>query len=121
MCSSFRYGGQANTPAQDANRFTANGLTSSVNDVTPTAGAIVTATGIGLTLSLGEETQETSYEAPSVEITSATGTSTVIISADFTPTGVSATSSTGNLQGTFWSEVDDSNSTISWTEVHKAA
>ena len=26
-----------------------------------------------------------------------------------------------NLQGTFWSQVDDSNSGISWTEVHKAA
>jgi len=114
-------GGQANTPAQDANQFTANGLTSSVGDVTPTAGAIVAATGIGLTLSLGEETQETSYEAPSVVITSAFGTPTVTISVDFTPTGVSATSSTGNLQGTFWSEVDDSNSAISWTEVHKAA
>ena len=114
-------GGQANTPAQDANRFTANGLTSSVGDVTPSAGAITAATGIGLTLSLGEETQETSYEAPSVVITSASGTPTVVISADFTPTGVSATSSTGNLQGTFWSEVDDSNSAISWTEVHKAA
>ena len=36
-------------------------------------------------------------------------------------TGVSATSSTGTLQGTFWSEVDDSNPDISWTEVHKAA
>ena len=114
-------GGQANTPAQDANQFTANGLTSSVGDVTPTAGAIVAATGIGLTLSLGEETQETSYEAPSVVINSAFGIPTVNISVDFTPTGVSVTSSTGNLQGTFWSQVDDSNSAISWTEVHKAA
>ncbi len=114
-------GGQANTPAQDANQFTANGLTSSVGDVTPTAGAIVAATGIGLTLSLGEETQETSYEAPSVVINSAFGIPTVNISVDFTPTGVSVTISTGNLQGTFWSQVDDSNSAISWTEVHKAA
>ena len=29
--------------------------------------------------------------------------------------------STGDLQGTFWSVVDDSNSDISWTEVHQAA
>jgi len=38
-----------------------------------------------------------------------------------TLTGVSVTSSTGTLQGTFWSAVDDSNPDISWTEVHKAA
>ena len=52
---------------------------------------------------------------------------------DITPTGVSATSSTGTLYGTMWSGVDDSNSSISWsgvddsngsiswTEVNKAA
>jgi hypothetical protein len=94
------------------------------NQLTTSLGTVLTSieiTGLGTTLSLGEETQETSYEAPSVEITSAIGTPTVSVSADFTPTGVSATSSTGNLQGTFWSEVDDSNSAISWTEVHKAA
>ena len=114
-------GGQANTPTQDANQFTANGLTSSVGDVTTAANAGVSVTGIGLTLSLGEETQETSYEAPSVSITSATGNPTITISVSFTPTGVSATSSTGDLQGTFWNQVDDSNSDISWTEVHQAA
>ena len=94
------------------------------NQLTTSLGTVLTSieiTGLGTTLSLGEETQETSYEAPSVEITSAIGTPTVSVSADFTPTGVSATSSTGNLKGTFWTEVDDSNSAISWTEVHKAA
>ena len=49
------------------------------------------------------------------------GNTTVVISVDFTPTGVSGTSTTGTLQGTFWSNVDDSNSDISWTEVHEAA
>jgi len=114
-------GGQANTPTQDANQFTANGLTGSVGNLTTAANAEVSVTGIGLTLSLGEETQETSYEAPSVSITSATGNPTITISVSFTPTGVSATSSTGDLQGTFWNQVDDSNSDISWTEVHQAA
>jgi hypothetical protein len=114
-------GGQANTPTQDANQFTANGLTSSAGDPTITASALVSPTGLGMTLSLGDETQETSYEAPSVSVTSATGTVNIRIDGSFTVTGVSATSSTGNLQGTFWSAVDDSNSAISWTEVHKAA
>ena len=59
--------------------------------------------------------------APSVSVTSATGTVNIRIDGSFTPTGVSATSSTGNLQGTFWSAVDDSNPDISWTEVHQAA
>jgi hypothetical protein len=114
-------GGTANTPAQDANQFTANGLIIGVTDVTPTAGAIVSPTGLGMTLSLGDETQETSYEAPSVSLTSNTGTLQIRTDVSFTPTGVSATISTGNLQGTFWSVVDDSNSDISWTEVHQAA
>ena len=40
-----------------------------------TAGTSVFVTGIsGTTLSLGDETQETSYEAPSVSVTSSTGT-----------------------------------------------
>ena len=114
-------GGTANTPAQDANQFTANGLIIGVMDVTPTAGAIVSPTGLGMTLSLGDETQETSYEAPSVALTSSTGVLNIRTDVSFTPTGVSATISTGNLQGTFWSVVDDSNSDISWTEVHQAA
>ena len=52
---------------------------------------------------------------------SSVGSPQIRIDVSFTITGVSATSSTGNLQGTFWSQVDDSNSGISWTEVHKAA
>ena len=98
-----------------------NVLNFSLNDVTPTAGANVSPTGLGMTLSLGDETQETSYEAPSVALTSSTGVLNIRTDVSFTPTGVSATISTGNLQGTFWSVVDDSNSDISWTEVHKAA
>ena len=86
-----------------------------------TVGTSVFVTGLGTTLSLGDETQETSYEAPSVSATSSTGTVSITISGSFTLTGVSATSTTGTLQGTFWSVVDDSNSDISWTEVHKAA
>jgi len=50
-----------------------------------------------------------------------TGTLTVVGTSSLTLTGVSGTIATGTLQGTFWSEVDDSNSDISWTEVHKAA
>jgi hypothetical protein len=74
-----------------------------------------------MTSSLGDETQETSYEAPSVSATVSVGSPTISGSSTLTVTGASATSSTGNLQGTFWSAVDDSNSDISWTEVHKAA
>ena len=114
-------GGQANTPSSALNAFSATGLTSATTAPTPAAGAIVSVSGNALTSSLGDETQETSYEAPSVELNSSVGNTTVIISVDFTPTGVSGTSATGTLQGTFWSNVDDSNSGISWTEVHEAA
>tara|TARA_R100001510_G_C7498678_1_gene103281 strand:+ start:320 stop:544 length:225 start_codon:yes stop_codon:yes gene_type:complete len=74
-----------------------------------------------MTSTLGEESQETSYEAPSVSATISSGVLNIRTDVSFTPTGVSATISTGNLQGTFWSAVDDSNSAISWTEVHQAA
>ena len=114
-------GGQANTPSSALNAFSATGLTSATTEPTIAAGATVSVSGNATTLSLGDETQETSYEAPSVELNSSVGNSTVIISVDFTPTGVSGTSATGTLQGTFWSNVDDSNSDISWTEVHEAA
>ena len=114
-------GGQANTPSSALNAFSATGLTSATTAPSPAAGAIVSVSGNALTSSLGDETQETSYEAPSVELNSSVGNTTVIISVDFTPTGVSGTSATGTLQGTFWSNVDDSNSGISWTEVHEAA
>jgi len=94
------------------------------NAMTSATGTVLTSvfvTGLGTTLSLGDETQETSYEAPSVSVTSSTGTVSIRTDVSFTLTGVSATSTTGTLQGTFWSIVDDSNSDISWTEVHKAA
>ena len=94
-----------------------NSLTSAVG----TAGTSVFVTGVGMTASLGEETQETSYEAPSVSATSSVGTLNIRTDVSFTITGNSVTSATGTLQGTFWSQVDDSNSDISWTEVHKAA
>ena len=101
---------------------TGNALTIETNlgaDVT--GGAIVSPTGNALTSNLGDAGQETSYEAPSVSMTSAVGDVNIRIDVAFTITGNSVTSSTGNLQGTFWSQVDDSNSGISWTEVHKAA
>jgi hypothetical protein len=94
------------------------------NALTSALGTVETSifvTGIGMTASLGDETQETSYEAPSVSATSSTGSVNIRTDVSFTLTGVSATSTTGTLQGTFWSVVDDSNSDISWTEVHKAA
>jgi len=118
-------GGQANTPIASAgtNIFTANGLTVSLGEVseTVTAGATVAATGNSLTASLGDETQETSYALTGVSATSNIGTLTITGTSTLTLTGVSVTSSTGTLQGTFWSAVDDSNSDISWTEVHQAA
>ena len=92
-----------------------------IGDVTVTAGATVSVTAAGLTSSIGDATQETSYEAPSVALTSNAGTVSIRTDVSFTITGNSVTSSVGNLQGTFWSQVDDSNSGISWTEVHKAA
>jgi len=94
------------------------------NQLTTSLGTVLTSieiTGLGMTSSLGEETQETSYEAPSVSSTLSAGSPTISGSSTLTVTGVSATSNTGNLQGTFWSAVDDSNSAISWTEVNKAA
>ena len=94
-----------------------NALSSAVG----TVGTSVFVTGVGLTSSLGEETQETSYEAPSVSVTSSVGDVNIRTDVSFTITGVSVTSATGTLQGTFWSRVDDSNSGITWTEVHKAA
>ena len=100
---------------------TGNLLSASVGDVTATGGAIITLTAAGLTSSIGDASQETSYEAPSVSMTSAVGSVNIRTDVVFTITGVSATSSVGNLQGTFWSQVDDSNSEITWTEVHKAA
>jgi hypothetical protein len=91
--------------------------TSAVGDVLTS----IFVTGVSATASEGDVTQETSYMAPSEEATTSVGTVNIEGSAVFTITGVSATSSTGTLGGIFWSEVDDSNSSLSWTEVHKAA
>jgi hypothetical protein len=100
---------------------TGNLITNDLGDPVVTAGATVSVTAAGLTSSIGDATQETSYEAPSVALTSNVGTVNIRTDVVFTITGNSVTSSVGNLQGTFWSQVDDSNSGISWTEVHKAA
>ncbi len=81
------------------------------NAMTSTTGTVLTSvfvTGLGTTLSLGDETQETSYEAPSVSLTSSTGITQIRTDVSFTLTGVSATITAGTLQGTFWSAVDDS-------------
>ena len=100
---------------------TGNILNIDLGNVTATGGATVTVTAAGLTSSIGDASQETSYEAPSVALTSSVGAVSIRTDVVFTITGNSVTSSVGNLQGTFWSQVDDSNSGISWTEVHKAA
>lgn len=86
-----------------------------------TVGTSIFVTGVSATLSEGDATQETSYMAPSVAATTSVGTLNIQTDVTFTLTGVSATSSTGTLGGIFWSVVDDSNSSMSWTEVHKAA
>ena len=96
---------------------TAAGMASAVGDVLTS----IFVTGVSATASEGDVTQETTYLAPSEEATVSVGTVNIEGSAVFTITGVSATSSTGTLGGIFWSEVDDSNSSMSWTEVHKAA
>ena len=96
---------------------TASGMTSYVGDV----GTSVFVTGVSATASEGDVIQETSYMAPSEEAETDVGSVSIQTDVSFTLTGVSATSSTGTLGGIFWSEVDDSNSSISWAEVHKAA
>jgi hypothetical protein len=96
-------------------------MSSLTGDGVVTAGATVALTGISMTSAIGDASQSSVYEAPSVAATLSTGALQIRIDVSFTVTGVSATSSTGNLQGTFWSAVDDSNSAISWTEVHQAA
>ena len=114
-------GGQANTPASDANAYSATGLSSSIGQIGFIGSVSIAVSGNALSLSLGEESQETSYGIGGVGIAGTLGTLTATGSSALTLVGNSATSSTGTLQGTFWSEVDDSNSDISWTEVHKAA
>ena len=96
---------------------TAAGMTSAVGDVLTS----IFVTGVSATASEGDATQETSYMAPSEEATTSVGTVNIQTDVTFTLTGVSATSSTGTLGGIFWSQVDDSNSSLTWKEVHKAA
>ena len=93
------------------------GMTSAEGDV----GTSIFVTGVSATASEGDVTQETTYLISGQEATSYEGTVNIQTDVTFTLTGVSATSSTGTLGGIFWSEVDDSNSSMSWTEVHKAA
>ena len=88
--------------------------------VTATADFAITVTGNGLTSYIGDAGQETSYLAPNVSATASIGTLNISTDVSFTATGVSATSSTGTLRGTFWSEVDDSQTAV-WVEVDKAA
>ena len=91
--------------------------TSAVGDVLTS----IFVTGVSATASEGDATQETSYMAPSEEASTSVGTLNIQTDVVFTITGVSATSSTGTLGGIFWSQVDDSNSSLTWKEVHKAA
>jgi len=91
--------------------------TSAVGDVLTS----IFVTGVSATASEGDVTQETSYMAPSEEASTSVGTLNIQTDVVFTITGVSATSSTGTLGGIFWSQVDDSNSSLTWKEVHKAA
>ena len=114
-------GGQANTPSADANAFSATGLNIVNGSVSFVGSVDIAVSGNGLTSSLGDESQSSVYTFTGVSATASTGTLTVTGTSTLTLTGNSVTSSTGTLQGTFWSEVDDSNSDISWTEVHKAA
>ena len=97
-----------------------NDLTSSAGDATATADFDITVTGNGLTSYIGDAGQETSYLAPNVSATASIGTLNIQTDVTFTITGVSATSSTGTLRGTFWQEVDDSQTAV-WVEVDKAA
>jgi len=93
------------------------GLTSSLGTVETSQFV----TGFGLTSSVGQATQESAYDVTGVQGTSNVGQVQIEGSAVFTLTGVSATSSVGQFIITGWSEVDDSNSGISWKEVPRVA
>ena len=100
---------------------TADFLTSATNTPGFVGSVNIAVSGNAISAGLGEESQETLYAIPGDSATATLGTLVATGSSALTLVGNSATSSTGTLQGTFWSEVDDSNSDISWTEVHKAA
>ena len=114
-------GGQANTPVSDANEYSANGLETYIGSAVATGGVIVTPTGQAATSAVGQATTTSSYALTGVSATTSSGNPTISGSSVFTITGVSATSSLGSLDITAWNVVDDSNSSISWTEVTKAA
>ena len=114
-------GGQANTPVSDANEYSASGSSSFVGSVVAAGGVEVTPTGQSATSAVGQASQESSYALTGVSLTASPGNPNVSGNAIFTITGVSATSSVGSLDITGWNVVDDSNSSISWTEVTKAA
>ena len=73
-----------------------------------------------MTSNIGDAGQESSYAATGNLLTSSPGTLNIRTDVVFTATGVSVTSSTGTLRGTFWQEVDDSQTAV-WVEVDKAA
>ena len=98
-----------------------NALTSSEGDVTPAAGAIVTPTGQAATSAVGDATQTSSYALTGVSATVSPGNPSIEASSTLTLTGVGGTVSTGDIDITGWNVVDDSNSSISWVEVTKAA
>ena len=100
---------------------TGNELSLDVGQISFVGSVAPTISGNALTSSLGDESQSSEYAFSGVSLAGTLGTLTVTGTSTLTLTGNSVTSSTGTLQGTFWSEVDDSNSDISWTEVHKAA
>ena len=108
-------------PIDQTSTATGNELSISTNDVTVAANADVTPSGNALTSSLGDAEQASIYAFTGNNVQSSTGVPNIRTDVSFTITGVSVTSATGTLQGTFWSQVDDSNSGITWTEVHKAA
>ncbi len=93
------------------------GLTSTLG----TVGTSIFVTGLGLTSSVGQATQESAYDATGNLLTSGVGQVQIQGSSDFTVTGVSVTSGVGQFIITGWSEVDDSNSGISWKEVPRVA
>jgi len=97
-----------------------NALTLSEGDATATADFDITVTGQAMTSNIGDAGQESSYAATGNLLTSSPGTLNISTDVVFTATGVSVTSSIGTLRGTFWQEVDDSQTAV-WVEVDKAA
>ena len=114
-------GGQANTPVSDANEYSANDLTSYVGSAVAAGGVVITPTGQAATSAIGQATQISSYALTGVSLTASRGNPSIEASSTLTLTGVQGTVVTGDIDITGWNVVDDSNSSISWTEVTKAA